>query len=175
MKEKRKEEKRLARQQAVDEDNDDSPSKKDFDVSSDAIASLSAKLINPKLVTEEKPTQTQTVNDEEEAPILVNRDLPNLKAVLDGSDVLLEVLDARNPLPFRNMDLEKRMEGKRILLVLNKIGESRDEFLVLDIVFLTPRFTRSVSSGSCYIVVSVPSTRALNIPFQVGYGLLARS
>lgn len=142
-KEKLKEEKRLARQQAkaVDKgnrDQDESPLKKDLSIGDDAIASLSAKLINPKLVTKEKPAQTQLVDneDEEEAPTLVNRDLPNLKAVLDGSDVLLEVLDARDPLPFRSTDLEKRMQGKKILLVLNKIGESWDEFLVLDVFLL---------------------------------------
>ncbi|KAJ3571666.1 hypothetical protein NP233_g3595 [Leucocoprinus birnbaumii] len=139
-KEKRKEEKRLARQQTkadskqtedheegisgeeVDESSS-STTKRNLDVGVDAIASLSAKLINPKLTTKEKqPKQTQVVdNDEEEAPVLVNRDLPNLKTVLDGSDVLLEVLDARDPLPFRSASLEKAMEGKKILLVVNKI------------------------------------------------------
>jgi len=143
-KEKLKEEKKLARQQAkaVDEgnkDQDEAPSKIDLSVGDDAIASLSAKLINPKLVTKEKPAQTQSVDneDEEEVPALVNRDLPNLKTVLDGSDVLLEVLDSRDPLAFRSTDLEKRMQGKKILLVLNKIGESWDEFSVLDLFLLT--------------------------------------
>lgn len=55
----------------------------------------------------------------------MNHDLHTLKAVLDDSDVLLEVLDARDPLPFRSSYLEKVMEGKKVLLVLNKIGESR--------------------------------------------------
>jgi len=140
-KEKLKEEKRLARQQAKDEgnrDQDESLLKKDLSVGGDAIASLSAKLVNPKLVTKEKPAQTQSVEnaDEEEAPTLVNPGLPNLKTVLDSSDVLLEVLDARDPLPFRSTDLEKRMEGKKILLVLNKIGESWDELSILDMFLL---------------------------------------
>lgn len=69
---------------------------------------------------------TQKANNEgeedDEAPILVNRDLPDLKTVLDRSDVLLEVLDARDPLPFRSRYLEKEMQGKKVLLVLNKIG-----------------------------------------------------
>ncbi|KDQ65029.1 hypothetical protein JAAARDRAFT_167869 [Jaapia argillacea MUCL 33604] len=57
---------------------------------------------------------------EEDVPILLNPDLPNLKSVLDQADVVVEVLDARDPLPYRNSHLEKLVSGKRLLLVLNK-------------------------------------------------------
>lgn len=135
-KEKLKEGKRLARKEAkgdsknrVDENvegEDDSINLRPMDIGSDAIANLSAKLINPKLISTKEKDGTQTADneeEEEEAPNLVNRDMPNLKTVLDGSDVLLEVIDARDPLPFRSQCLEKEMEGKKVLLVLNKIGE----------------------------------------------------
>ena len=62
--------------------------------------------------------------DEEDAPMLVNPDLPNLKAVLDAADVIVEVLDARDPLAARSQHIEEvaRESGKRVLLVLNKVG-----------------------------------------------------
>jgi nuclear GTP-binding protein len=136
-KEKRKEEKRLARQQAKggleklddeDQDRDESFNSKNLDVGSEAIASLSAKLIDPKLITKEKnAAEVQDNDEEEEVPILANRNLTTLKIVLDASDVLLEVLDARDPLPFRSSFLEQAMQGRKVLLVLNKIGESSTE------------------------------------------------
>lgn len=58
------------------------------------------------------------------APLL-NPDLPNLAAVLDKADVVIEVLDARDPLAYRSHALEARVaskEGQKLLLVLNKIG-----------------------------------------------------
>lgn len=58
-------------------------------------------------------------------PTLINYDLPNLKSVIDQADVVLEVLDARDPLAFRSSYLEELVSARsnaRILLVLNKIG-----------------------------------------------------
>lgn len=62
---------------------------------------------------------------EGDIPILHNNDLPNLQSVLDQADVILQVLDARDPLAFRSSHLEElaaARSGRRILLVLNKIG-----------------------------------------------------
>jgi nuclear GTP-binding protein len=59
------------------------------------------------------------------APPLLNTDLPHLAAVLDKADVVIEVLDARDPLVHRSSALEARVaskEGQKLLLVLNKIG-----------------------------------------------------
>ena len=59
------------------------------------------------------------------APPLLNPDLPHLAAVLDKADVVIEVLDARDPLAHRSSALEARVkskEGQKLLLVLNKIG-----------------------------------------------------
>ncbi|CEF67522.1 Guanine nucleotide-binding protein-like 3-like protein [Strongyloides ratti] len=46
-----------------------------------------------------------------------------VKKTIEVSDVVLEILDARNPLGSRNINLEKNIlaSGKRLVLVLNKI------------------------------------------------------
>jgi nuclear GTP-binding protein len=65
---------------------------------------------------------------EEEAtgvPPLMNPDLPHLGAVLNKADVVIEILDARDPLAHRSKALETHVslkEGQKLLLVLNKIG-----------------------------------------------------
>ena len=47
--------------------------------------------------------------------------------VIEASDVILEVLDARDPLGTRCVDMEKMVlksdPNKRIVLLLNKIGK----------------------------------------------------
>lgn len=52
-----------------------------------------------------------------------------LKKVIEMSDVILEVLDARDPQGCRCLALEQRILAsstqKRLILVLNKIGKSR--------------------------------------------------
>ncbi|KAH9180024.1 GNL3L/Grn1 putative GTPase-domain-containing protein [Lactarius sanguifluus] len=58
-------------------------------------------------------------------PLLMNPELPHLAAVLDKADVVIEILDARDPLAHRSKALEAQVslkEGRRLLLVLNKIG-----------------------------------------------------
>lgn len=48
-----------------------------------------------------------------------------LKKVIEASDIILEILDARDPLGCRNKDIEaliQSMNGeKKIILVVNKI------------------------------------------------------
>jgi nuclear GTP-binding protein len=46
-----------------------------------------------------------------------------LKKVVEASDVVIEVLDARDPEGCRSHDLEKEVlsQGKKVLLVVNKI------------------------------------------------------
>ena len=68
------------------------------------------------------PASTTEANG---APLLLNPELPHLAAVLDKADVVIEVLDARDPLLYRSRVLEARVaskEGQKLLLVLNKIG-----------------------------------------------------
>ena len=56
--------------------------------------------------------------------MLINRDLPNLKAVLEKADVVLELLDTRDPMAYRSQHIEALAGelGKKVLLVLTKIG-----------------------------------------------------
>jgi nuclear GTP-binding protein len=57
--------------------------------------------------------------------LVLDSDLPHLAAVLDKADVVIEILDARDPLAHRSSVLEVRVtakEGQKLLLVLNKIG-----------------------------------------------------
>ena len=46
-----------------------------------------------------------------------------LKKVMENADVIIEVLDARDPEGCRNKELEMQAQsqGKKVLLVLNKI------------------------------------------------------
>ena len=61
---------------------------------------------------------------EDDVPVLINPDLPNLKVVLDAADVVVEILDARDPLSSRSAHIEEVAKelGKKVLLVLNKVG-----------------------------------------------------
>ncbi|CAK5276095.1 unnamed protein product [Mycena citricolor] len=94
----------------------------------DGIASLSAKRVSTSKVRErEKSKPVVEDEEEEETPVLMNPELPNLKSVLDAADVVLQVLDARDPLPFRSSHLEELAAAKsgcKVAFVLNKIGES---------------------------------------------------
>ncbi|OII72706.1 GTPase [Cryptosporidium ubiquitum] len=49
--------------------------------------------------------------------------LRDLRKLIDESDVILEILDARDPLGFRNIELERSIvaQGKKLVLVLSKI------------------------------------------------------
>lgn len=71
------------------------------------------------------PLVAASAGTKDDAPPLLNLDLPHLAAVLDKADVVIEVLDARDPLAHRSSALEARVgskEGQKLLLVLNKIG-----------------------------------------------------
>lgn len=88
------------------------------------IASISAKAITAELkVRRASPVEAENDTEEEE-PVLVNRDLPNLASVLEKADVIVEMLDARDPLAYRSKHLEElaKQKGKKVLLVMNKIG-----------------------------------------------------
>ncbi|KAH9062032.1 hypothetical protein EDB87DRAFT_1788140 [Lactarius vividus] len=66
-------------------------------------------------------------------PFLVNPELPHLAAVLDKADVVIEILDAHDPLAHRSKALEAQAslkEGRRLLLVLNKIDSCPRESTV---------------------------------------------
>lgn len=110
-----------------DEIMTDVPISKDLNVGLESIAGLSAKrLIHAKAQKRPEPVVVQEKEEEEKVPILINRDLPNLQAVLGQADVVVQILDARDPLSFRSAQLEEAAaakSGRKILLILNKIGE----------------------------------------------------
>ncbi|GLB33406.1 putative GNL3L/Grn1 putative GTPase [Lyophyllum shimeji] len=136
-KQRKKEEKKALRAKARDatgQEESDEGEKEDvaveleqlkgLQVGNDAVGGLGAKqLRGAKTISRPRPVPVQEEEDEE-VPVLINRDLPNLQAVLDQSDVIIQVLDARDPLPYRSSHLEELVATKpsrRILCVLNKI------------------------------------------------------
>lgn len=62
--------------------------------------------------------------------------LRDLRKLIEESDVVLEILDARDPLGFRNIELERSIiaQGKKLVLVLSKIdlvpGDVVKEWLI---------------------------------------------
>ncbi|KAI8984977.1 hypothetical protein BD414DRAFT_417885 [Trametes punicea] len=122
-KQRRKEEKKAAKA-AHAGDASDASDDGGGEVAFDGVRALNA---STRPGTMEDPVD-ESVDDgevevEEEAPMLVNPDLSNLKAVLDTADIIVEVLDARDPLAARSVHVEEvaREGGKRVLLVLNKV------------------------------------------------------
>ena len=116
-----------ASQAGGDEVEEKTAGKKDLNVGAESIASLSAKLINAQLKPRPKPeAEAEDDNEDDDVPVLINRDYPHLKSVLEKADVVLEVLDSRDPLAFRSKCIEEAVKemGKELLLVLNKIGLS---------------------------------------------------
>lgn len=65
--------------------------------------------------------------------------------VVDAADVVIEVLDARDPLSCRCLDVERlvRRSGadKKVILLLNKIGKHRHMFLFANPSFSVPQFS----------------------------------
>ena len=101
------------------------------DEGSDVGGYIGAATLKATTVTAGSSKQTASTaaahdENEDEEPALVNRDLPSLRAVLDVADVVVEVLDARDPLAHHSShltELVKEKEGQKLLLILNKIGE----------------------------------------------------
>lgn len=144
-----------------DEEEGTEKGKKDLNVGSESIASLSAKVVGTHLKPRPRPiaeVEEAVEEEEEEVPVLINRDLPNLKAVLEKADVLLEVLDSRDPLAFRSQHIEDLGGelGKKVVLVVNKIGEFDAEIHELESVSLIWLFAdtcprEAVASWSSYL------------------------
>jgi nuclear GTP-binding protein len=98
----------------------------------DGVATLAGPTKNPSKSTKGVPATSgasasalASATEASGAQLLLNPDLPHLAAVLDKADVVIEVLDARDPLAHRSHALEARVaskEGQKLLLVLNKIG-----------------------------------------------------
>jgi len=68
---------------------------------------------------------SEMTDEEDEAPPLLDTTMPSLREALKKANVVIEVLDARDPLAFRNLELEKHIVGqdKKLLFLLNKVGQ----------------------------------------------------
>jgi len=76
---------------------------------------------NFNLINIKEEKKTNFFNKEQSRKAFVKE----LKEVIEESDVILQVLDARDPLNCRSKELESQIlshrDGKKIILVLNKI------------------------------------------------------
>ncbi|KAJ8697775.1 hypothetical protein PTI98_004547 [Pleurotus ostreatus] len=114
-KQKRKEEKRAAK--TVEEADGDAE---------DGIASLAARHLFKATAAKKRPEPelVEEESDEDESPLLASPDLPDLKSALECADVVVSLLDARDPLAYRSSFLESWVSDKpekRLLFILNKI------------------------------------------------------
>jgi nuclear GTP-binding protein len=119
---------KLKENAAADEDEEGTGSGVEGDTnkaaSYDGVATLhSASTSVPTAKSKLKAVATD-FDEEDEVPVLLDPKWPHLQAVLNDADVIIEVLDARDPFAYRSAQIEKFAAdaGKRILFVLNKIG-----------------------------------------------------
>jgi nuclear GTP-binding protein len=78
-----------------------------------------------------KVVETEKMDVDDESPV-VESELSSLNEVLEEADVVVEVLDARDPMAYHSEHLTRLMKAKRgqkLLLVLNKIGELVESFM----------------------------------------------
>lgn len=87
---------------------------------------------------------------------MVCSDLPNFKSVLEASDVLLHVVDARDPLEYMSVDLEgvAKERGMKVVFALNKIGAFNPPSHLPRILMVV--LSRSLPKGSC-LRMGIPS------------------
>jgi hypothetical protein len=146
--------------------------RKDLKVDSESIASLSAKILNVNLKRmEPHSAEISEEEPEEEIPVLVHHDLPNLVSVLEMADVVLQVLDARDPLSFRIKHVEEfaNDKGKKSLFVLNKIGGSLFSFVTFLAQSDFPVPGRQMSEGGCCCMDELFADRTTYLSFPVRF------
>ncbi|KZT12640.1 uncharacterized protein LAESUDRAFT_766146 [Laetiporus sulphureus 93-53] len=113
-KEKRKQEKKGLKAQGDEEAGQDAA---EAEGSFDGVRTLSG---SRKEQTERRVVPS-AVEVEEDTPMLLDPQLPDLKSVLDSADAVLQVLDSRDPLRCRSSHVDELSDGKKTALVLNKI------------------------------------------------------
>ena len=78
-------------------------------------------LNDTNLLSEEKVKKTNKCDNDQSRKIFIKE----LKEVIENSDVVLEVLDSRDPLSCRSLELENfiksQKDTKKIVLILNKV------------------------------------------------------
>lgn len=68
-----------------------------------------------------------------DVPLLIDTGAPHTAAALDTADIILHILDSRDPLSFRSAFIEESVRDKPLLYILNKIGKCNEQgsFVVL--------------------------------------------
>lgn len=109
--EKRKEEKQAAKRAAVEPEN-----------CAQAVTGSSTAPGKKGVMRTVDPT----ASDDEDIPVLLNPEYPHFQAIFEKSDVILHVLDARDPLSFQSSQIETLVSNKpeqRLVFILNKTGK----------------------------------------------------
>ncbi|KIP09819.1 hypothetical protein PHLGIDRAFT_11671 [Phlebiopsis gigantea 11061_1 CR5-6] len=128
-KQRRKEEKKALKagqRTGADAATDDEGS----EVAFDGIAAIPASRASTSGSKTKAPSEVEP-REEAEAPVLLNHEFPTFKAIIDAADVVIEVLDARDPLAYHSehaKELTKARDGHKFLLVLNKIAHLRTQY-----------------------------------------------
>lgn len=124
-KQRRKDEKKAAKGIAVEEVQESENERSDGGGSETVFDGISG--VQGRAKFKAKIAKTKEIEEEEDVPILINRSLSSLRSVLDQADVILYILDARDPLSHRSSHLEELISaesGTNALFILNKIGGS---------------------------------------------------
>jgi hypothetical protein len=123
--------------------------------------------VSGQLKPRPQPQVAEEDEEEDEEPALVCNDLPNFKSVLEASDVLLHVVDARDPLEYRSVDLEDvaKERGMKVVFVLNKIGASSPPSYLPHLLMAV--LSRSLPKGSRLRMGISPPDVPSYLPVQV--------
>lgn len=86
----------------------------------------------------------------------------NFKSILDKADIIVQVLDARDPLAFESKDLQnhvKQKENSKLIYVLAKIGEGSHCFSLRLLISLQIRAPENQHKGG-------PPVSEIHIPYS---------
>lgn len=64
-----------------------------------------------------------TMEIDDEAPPLIDTTIPDTAAAIQAADVVIQVLDARDPLSYRSSFIDNVVGDKPLFIILNKIGK----------------------------------------------------
>lgn len=120
----KKEQKRAAKAGALEEHDAEDAVSEDEGSDADGLDGVST-IRAAGSSKQAKAVDVEKMDVDDESPVVESK-LGSLKEVLEEADVIVEILDARDPLAYHSehlANLVKAKEGKKLLLVLNKIGE----------------------------------------------------
>ncbi|KAG8956452.1 hypothetical protein FRC00_004925, partial [Tulasnella sp. 408] len=97
--------------------------KKVKDLKASDVAQLSGvSVLDSSRISTAAIVEDAASDEEEEAPTLLDPDIPDLDATINKADLVIQVLDSRDPLSYRVPSFEKTLaeRGKKLIFVLNK-------------------------------------------------------